>query len=53
MLQRASERMAHVNTGTITVIAEDFRTAQSEQGTFDVILAAAILHHLEYAPRES
>lgn len=46
MLQRASERMTQVNTGTVTVIAEDFRTAQLEPGTFDVILAAAVLHHL-------
>jgi tRNA (cmo5U34)-methyltransferase len=46
MLQRASERMTQVNTGAVTVIAEDFRTAQLEPGTFDVILAAAVLHHL-------
>ena len=46
MLQRASERMTQVNTGTVTVIAEDFRTAQLDHGTFDVILAAAVLHHL-------
>lgn len=46
MLQRASERMTQVNTGTVTIIAEDFRTAQLEPGTFDVILAAAVLHHL-------
>ena len=46
MLQRASERMTQVNTGTVTVIAEDFRTAHLEPGIFDVILAAAVLHHL-------
>ena len=46
MLQRASERMTQVNTGTVTVIAEDFRTAQLDHGTFDVILAGAVLHHL-------
>ena len=46
MLQRASERMTQVNTGAVTVIAEDFRTAQLEPETFDVILAAAVLHHL-------
>lgn len=46
MLQRALERMTQVNTGAVTVIAEDFRTAQLEPETFDVILAAAVLHHL-------
>ena len=46
MLDRAAQRMAEVNAGTVTVIAEDFRTASLEAGSFDVILAAAVLHHL-------
>lgn len=46
MLDRASQRMTQVNSGTVTVIAEDFRTASLEAGSFDVILAAAVLHHL-------
>ena len=46
MLDRASRRMTQVNSGTVTVIAEDFRTASLETGSFDVILAAAVLHHL-------
>lgn len=46
MLDRASQRMTQINSGTITVIAEDFRTASLEAGSFDVILAAAVLHHL-------
>ena len=46
MLQRASERMRQVNAGGVTVVANDFRTASLETGSFDVILAAAVLHHL-------
>ena len=46
MLERASQRMMQVNSGMVTVIAEDFRTASLEAGSFDVILAAAVLHHL-------
>lgn len=46
MLQRASERMQQVNGGFVTVIADDFRLAPLDAGSFDVILAAAVLHHL-------
>lgn len=46
MLQRASERMRQVNAGRVSVVAEDFRTASLQAGSFDVILAAAVLHHL-------
>jgi tRNA (cmo5U34)-methyltransferase len=46
MLNRAAERVRQVNAGQMTLVCNDFRTAQLEPGTFDVILAAAILHHL-------
>lgn len=46
MLQRAQERIGAVNRGKIRAIQGDFRTVElSEQG-YDVILAAAVLHHL-------
>ncbi len=38
--------MKQVNSGKVTVIAEDFRVAQLEANSFDVILAAAVLHQL-------
>lgn len=46
MLNRAAERMLQVNAGPMTLVCDDFRTARLEPGTFDVILAAAVLHHL-------
>ena len=46
MLQRASERMRQVNAGAVAIVADDFRKASLETGSFDVILAAAVLHHL-------
>ncbi|MEI8380902.1 MAG: class I SAM-dependent methyltransferase [Planctomycetota bacterium] len=46
MLQRAAERVAAVNAGQIRTIHDDFRQADLRQETYDVILAAAVLHHL-------
>lgn len=46
MLQRAAERVAAVNAGQIRTIHDDFRQADLGQETYDVILAAAVLHHL-------
>lgn len=46
MLERAQERISEVNTGNIRIFHGDFRvTVLPEQG-YDVILAAAVLHHL-------
>ena len=46
MLDRANERVAAVNQGTIRTIAGDFREAYLEPSAYDVALAAAVLHHL-------
>jgi tRNA (cmo5U34)-methyltransferase len=46
MLKKAQERISTLNSGKATIIQGDFRTVDlSEQG-YDVILAAAVLHHL-------
>lgn len=46
MLERAVERVRLVNSGTVKAIASDFRNADLRDGNYDVILAAAVLHHL-------
>lgn len=46
MLERARERVAAANDGTIRVHEGDFRDIDLPAGTFDVIVAAAVLHHL-------
>jgi tRNA (cmo5U34)-methyltransferase len=46
MLERARERVAAVNQGRTTVLQGDFRTLDLPAGRFDVIVAAAVLHHL-------
>lgn len=46
MLNRAIERLSTVNKGKNTPIASDFREADLRESDYDVILAAAVLHHL-------
>ncbi len=46
MLDRAQERIAAVNSGQITTFQGDFRTIELPEASYDVILAAAVLHHL-------
>lgn len=46
MLQRARERISEVNTGTIKIFQGDFRGIDLPEQGYDVILAAAVLHHL-------
>ena len=46
MLERARERISMVNTGKVNVIQSDFRVADLPEQGYDVILAAAVLHHL-------
>jgi tRNA (cmo5U34)-methyltransferase len=46
MLSRAEARLQEAGAGQITTIQEDFRTAELPDRAFDVILAAAVLHHL-------
>lgn len=46
MLERAEERLRAVNAGTIRTMQTDFREAELAEGAYDIVLAAAVLHHL-------
>ena len=46
MLGRASERIGAASGGTIQVVQGDIRELEFPPAQFDVILAAAVLHHL-------
>ena len=46
MLERAQERISKVNTGNIRIFQDDFRVIDLPEEGYDVILAAAVLHHL-------
>lgn len=46
MLERARERIAGVNSGVIRMHQGDFRAVELPEQEYDVILAAAVLHHL-------
>lgn len=46
MLDRALERISLVNNGASSILSTDFRSADLPDSSFDVILAAAVLHHL-------
>ena len=46
MLTRASERVSAANGGSIRTFAADFRNVELEDSSYDVVLAAAVLHHL-------
>jgi len=46
MLEKARERISAVNSGSINIIQGDFRKVELPNPEYDVILAAAVLHHL-------
>jgi len=46
MLNKAKERFEKINRGDILLICDDFRTTVLQPETYDVVLAAAVLHHL-------
>lgn len=46
MLTRAEQRLRADNHGEIRLWHDDFRTADLPENSYDVILAAAVLHHL-------
>ncbi len=46
MLQRAQERVSAQTTGQVTLIQDDMRNLNLPDEQFDIILAAATLHHL-------
>ena len=46
MLEKAHERFSEINTGKIRLSQGDFREIDLPEQGYDVILAAAVLHHL-------
>src|SRR3954451_4190638 len=46
MLDRATERVSRATSGTITTVQGDVRGVELPDGRYDIILAAAVLHHL-------
>jgi tRNA (cmo5U34)-methyltransferase len=46
MLERAADRVRMVNSGSVRLVQADFRSADLPESSYDVILAAAVLHHL-------
>lgn len=46
MLEKACERISSVNSGKINTIQGDFRKIDLPDQSYDVIMAAAVLHHL-------
>lgn len=46
MLQKAQERVGAATSGNVTIIQGDMRDLNLPDGEFDIILAAATLHHL-------
>jgi tRNA (cmo5U34)-methyltransferase len=46
MLERAQERVRRVSRGSITTVQADIRQVELGEQTCDIILAAAVLHHL-------
>ncbi len=46
MLQKAKERVSLETNGEVAIIQNDMRNLNLPDGSFDIILAAATLHHL-------
>src|SRR5438128_539384 len=46
MLDRATERVGRATTGSIKAIQGDIREIELPDQEFDIVLAAAVLHHL-------
>ncbi|QEL20869.1 class I SAM-dependent methyltransferase [Limnoglobus roseus] len=46
MLDRARERVGRATTGGVTTVQNDIREVELPEGRFDIVLAAAVLHHL-------
>jgi tRNA (cmo5U34)-methyltransferase len=46
MLEKAQTRISAVNTGMVRTFQGDFRTIDLPEAGYDVIIAAAVLHHL-------
>jgi len=46
MLTKAKDRVSWATTGKVNTIQADLRDAKLEEGKYDIIVAAAVLHHL-------
>jgi tRNA (cmo5U34)-methyltransferase len=46
MLQKAKERVSSQTKGTVTLVQDDMRNLNLRDNHFDIVLAAATLHHL-------
>ena len=46
MLDRARQRVSAATTGVVTTLQQDVRDAHFAPESFDIVLAAAVLHHL-------
>lgn len=46
MLERAAERVGAATSNPVTTIQADIRELEVEEGRYDLIVAAAVLHHL-------
>ncbi len=46
MLERAEQRTTAAGAGSVRVLQDDIRVAELGHGAFDIIVAAAVLHHL-------
>lgn len=46
MLERAAQRLAEVAQGAVRTVQSDIREAQLEAEGYDIVMAAATLHHL-------
>ncbi|MET1057813.1 MAG: class I SAM-dependent methyltransferase [Pedobacter sp.] len=46
MLQRAHERVSAVTTGNVEILQADILVADLPENHYDIVLAAAVLHHL-------
>lgn len=46
MLERAQQRVSKETNGMVSIIQGDFRTANLSDNSYDIVLAAAVLHHL-------
>jgi tRNA (cmo5U34)-methyltransferase len=50
MLDRAVQRISHITSGQITTYQADIRALDLDDSQFDIILAAAVFHHLREEP---
>lgn len=49
MLNKAYERVSWATTGEVNTVQADIREAQLEENRYDIIVAAAVMHHLRDA----